>query len=62
MGYLLLAVVFYTVVKYGVKVWLELLYLKHEEDNENRFAYVTEQLKKRVKLLENRATILEERL
>ena len=59
MGYLFLAVVFYTVVKYGVHVWSQLFYAQNNKDDENRFAYITEQLKKKIKMLENRVAVLE---
>ncbi len=52
MGYLLLAVMFYTVVKYSVKVWLELFYARQEKEENFKFSYVTQELKKRVGVLE----------
>ncbi len=59
MGYLLLAVMFYSVVKAGVDVWSQLRYEFEDKEKNNHFEYVTENLKKRIADLEKRIGIVE---
>lgn len=52
MGYLLLAVMFYTVVKFSVDVWLQFRYEAEKEDRDYRFGLEIKRLGKRVDKLE----------
>ena len=56
MGYLLLAVVFYAVVKFGFEVWSQLRYEKSEVGREYGFGYDIRRLTKRVDELEKTET------
>ncbi len=53
MGYVLLAVMFYTVVRFGTDVWLQ---LRDEKMGDERYYEYGQKLR----LLDNRVTILEE--
>ena len=59
MGYLLLAVMFYSIVKAGVDVWSQLRYEFEDKEKNNYFGDVTENLKKRIADLEKRVGIVE---
>ncbi len=52
MGYLLLAVVFYTVVKYSVKMWLQFRYEKDDAERDHGYGREIMELQKRVETLE----------
>ncbi len=52
MGYLLLAVVFYTVVKYGYRVWLEFFSARQADERDYGFGHDILVLQKRVAALE----------
>jgi len=56
MGYLLLAVVFYAVVKFGFEVWSQLQYEKSEVEREYGLGYDIRRLAKRVDELEKTET------
>ena len=56
MGYLLLAVVFYAVVKFGFEVWSQLRYEKSEVKREYGLGYDIRRLAKRVDELEKTET------
>lgn len=56
MGYLFLAVVFYTVVKFVFERWSQLRYEKSEVDREYGLGYEIRRLTKRVDELENTET------
>ena len=61
MGYLLLAVVFYTVVRFSVEVWSQLRYEKNDEERDYRFAHDIQELGMEVTGLEVRVGTLEEK-
>ena len=61
MGYLLLAVVFYAVVKFGFEVWSQLRYEKSEVDRDYGYEREIRQLKNRVKALEGNDVCTEPR-
>ena len=59
MGYLLIAVVFYTVAKFGFEVWSELFYARQADERDYGFGRSIMELEEKVTKLENRVTILE---
>lgn len=61
MGYVLLAVMFYTIVRAGVEIWLQFRYERNDHDRDYGHGEEIRELKKRIKLLENRVVILEEK-
>ena len=61
MGYLLLAVMFYTVVRFGTQIWTNLRYEKGKAKRVFGLNHDMKELKNRIKLLENRVVILEEK-
>ena len=52
MGYLFLATVFYTVVKFSVDVWLQLRYERDDAERNHEHGYEIGELKKKVAELE----------
>jgi len=54
MGYLLLAVVFYAVVKFGFEVWSQLRYEKSEVGRDYGYSLEIRNLKLRLDILEEK--------
>ena len=61
MSYLLLAVVFYTVVRFSVEAWSQLRYEKNDEERDYGFAHDIQELGMEVTGLEVRVGTLEEK-
>ncbi len=59
MGYLLLAVMFYTVVRFGTQIWTNFRYEKSEAAKIFGLKHKVEEGKKRIELLEKRVLTLE---
>ena len=59
MGYLLIAVMFYTLVKYGFEAWSQLFYARQANERDCTFGYDILKLEREVDELTNRVKALE---
>ncbi len=59
MGYLLIAVMFYTLVKYGFETWSQLFYARQSDERDYGFGYDILELEKKADRFEERIIKLE---